>query len=134
MNIMSNLTPSQKQQIADALSARKVQLCSEIQSELQRSGHEHFADLAGEVADAGDASVADMMVDHDIAIVSRQVEELTQVETAQKRVNADGYGDCEECGAEIGLSRLLIVPHATRCIACQGQHEKMYAHESTPKM
>lgn len=131
---MSKLSSTQKQQIADALAARKAQLCSEIQSELQRSGHEHFADLAGEVADAGDASVADMMVDHDIAIVSRQVEELTQVETAQKRVNAEDYGDCEECGAEIGLNRLLIVPHATRCIACQGQHEKMYAHESTPKM
>lgn len=131
---MSTLTATQKQQISASLNARRAQLCVEIQSELQRSGHEHFADLAGEVADAGDASVADMMVDHDIAIVRRQVEELTQVEAAQKRVNASDFGDCEECGAEIGLNRLLAVPHATRCIACQGQHEKMFAHESTPKM
>ncbi len=131
---MSTLSVTQKEQITASLNARRMQLCAEIQSELQRSGHEHFADLAGEVADAGDASVADMMVDHDIAIVRRQVEELTQVETAQKRVNADDFGDCEECGAEIGLNRLLAVPHATRCIACQGQHEKMFAHESTPKM
>ena len=131
---MSNLSPDQKQQIADALASRRAALCAEIQSELQRSGHEHFADLAGEVADAGDSSVADMLVDHDIAIVRRQVEELTQVEAAQKRILGEGYGDCEECGAEIGLSRLLAVPQATRCIACQGQHEKMFAHESTPRM
>ncbi len=131
---MSQLTSSQKQQIIDTLAARRKQLCSEIQNELQRSGHEHFADLAGEVADAGDASVADMLVDHEIAIVRRQVEELTLVETAQKRVNAEDFGECEECGAEIGLNRLLAVPHATRCITCQGQHEKMYAHESTPRM
>lgn len=131
---MSNLSPVQKQQIAEALANRRAALCAEIQSELKRSGHEHFADLAGEVADAGDSSVADMLVDHDIAVVQRQVEELAQVEAAQKRVSVEDFGDCEECGAEIGLSRLLVVPQATRCIACQGQHEKMFAHESTPRM
>lgn len=131
---MSKLTVPQKQQIIDALAARKSMLCREIQSELERSGHEHFADLAGEVADAGDASVADMLIDQDIAIVTRQVEELIQVEAAQKRVDDEDFGNCEECDADIGLDRLLIVPHASRCIACQGQHEKMYAHESTPKM
>lgn len=131
---MSNLTSSQKQQIADALEHRRNELCAEIRSELERSGHEHFSDLAGEVSDAGDASVADMLIDHDIAVIKRQVEELTQVEQAQNSVNNADFGDCDECGAEIGLPRLLAMPHATRCVTCQGQHEKMYAHESTPKM
>ncbi len=131
---MSTLNTSQKQQIAEALAARRTALCSEIQDELKRSGHEHFSDLAGEVADAGDASVADMLMDHDIAIVSRQVVELTEVEAAQKRIANEDFGDCAECGAEIGISRLLAVPQATRCIACQGEHEKMFAHESTPKL
>ncbi len=131
---MSTLTATQKQQVADALAARKLALCSEIQAELKRSGHEQFADLAGEVTDAGDASVADMLVDKNIAVVSRQVEELTQVEAAQKRVAAEDFGDCMECGAEIGFNRLLAVPHAARCIACQENHEKMYAHEATPNL
>ncbi len=131
---MPALTVEQKHQIAAALVARRAQLTEEIRAELERSGHEHFADLAGEVTDAGDASVADMLIDHDIAIVRRQVEELTQVEAAQKRIAGADYGECEECGAEIGLPRLLAVPHAIRCIGCQGQHEKMFAHESTPKL
>lgn len=131
---MPALTTEQKQQVTAALAARRAQLTEEIRLELMRSGHEHFADLAGEVNDAGDASVADMLVDHDIAVVRRQVEELSQVEAAQKRVSAADYGECEECGAQIGLQRLLAVPHATRCINCQGQHEKMFAHESTPKL
>jgi RNA polymerase-binding transcription factor DksA len=131
---MSVLSTAEKQQIQTALSERRAQLAAEIRSELERSGHQHFADLAGEVADAGDASVADAMVDQDIAIVRRQVEELTQVEAAQKRVAEAGFGECDECGAAIGLRRLLIVPHAVRCVACQEQHDKMYAHESTPKM
>jgi DnaK suppressor protein len=131
---MSVLSTAEKQQIQTALSDRRAQLAAEIRGELERAGHQHFADLAGEVADAGDSSVADAMVDQDIAIVRRQVEELTQVEAAQKRVAEADFGECDECGTAIGLQRLLIVPQATRCVVCQEQHERMYAHESTPKM
>lgn len=131
---MSALTPEQRQQIKAALASRRAQLIEEIRSELLRAGHEHFTDLAGEVADAGDSSVADMLVDKDVAVVRRQVEELAQVETAQERLAGDDFGACEECGADIGLERLLAVPNTTRCIACQEQHEKMYIHEGTPKL
>lgn len=128
------LTQSEKQRVAEALAERRNALRAEIRMELERAGHQHFADLAGEVADAGDASVADLLVDQDIAVVRRQVEELTLVEAAQKRLDDAGFGVCGDCGADIGLERLLAVPHATRCIACQAQHEKMYAHEANPRM
>jgi DnaK suppressor protein len=131
---MSALSTAEKQQIQTALSERRANLTAEIRGELERAGHQHFADLAGEVADAGDASVADAMIDQDIAIVRRQVAELNQVEAAQKRVAEADFGECDECGAAIGLQRLLIVPHAIRCVICQEQHDKMFAHESTPKM
>lgn len=129
-----SLNASQKQHILAALEARRAELAAEIRGELERSGQAHFADLAGEVADAGDASVADMLIDHDIALIRRQVEELTRVEAAKGRIDAADFGECEDCGADIGVPRLLAVPHATRCVGCQGQHEKMYAHESTPKL
>jgi RNA polymerase-binding transcription factor DksA len=132
--IMSGLTAAQKQQIAERLSQRRSQLTAEIRSELERAGHEHFADLAGEVTDVGDASVADLLVDQDIAIVRRQVEELTQIEAAQQRMADSDFGDCAECAGEIGFERLLVQPAATRCIACQQDHEKRYAHESTPRL
>jgi DnaK suppressor protein len=131
---MSELSSTQKQQIADTLASRRAELCGEIRSELERSGHEHFADLAGEVADAGDSSVADMLVDHEIAIISRQVEELAQVELAQQHIGTAEFGECQDCGAEIGFPRLMAAPHATRCIGCQTQHEKMFAHEGMPRL
>lgn len=131
---MSGLTAAQKQQIVQQLEQRHSELVTEIRSELERSGHEHFADLAGEVTDAGDSSVADLLVDQDIAAVRRQMEELTQVEAAQQHVADNDFGDCAECGAEIGLQRLLVQPAATRCIACQTEHEQRYAHEATPRL
>lgn len=131
---MSSLTDVQKQQIADALAKRKEELRAEIRTELQRAGHEHFADLAGEVADPGDSSVADMLVDKGIAIVSRQVKELADVEAAQKRMANPNFGECEECGGEIGFERLMATPNATRCIECQTQYEKIFAHNEVPKL
>ena len=35
-----------------------------------------------------------------------------------------GYGVCEECGGEIGFSRLQARPEARLCIACQTRLEK----------
>ncbi|HEY3326570.1 MAG TPA: TraR/DksA C4-type zinc finger protein [Novimethylophilus sp.] len=131
---MSKISDTQQQQIAEALAQRRAELCAEIRTELERSGHEHYADLAGEVSDAGDSSVADMLLDRDIAIISRQVEELAQVETAQQRIGSDTFGECEECGEEIGFQRLLAAPQATRCINCQSQHEKTFAHSGAPKL
>jgi RNA polymerase-binding transcription factor DksA len=127
---MSRLTKEQRQQIKAKLEQRKTELMAEIRDELERSGHEHFADLAGEVTDAGDSSVADMLVDRDIAIISGQVEELTQVERSQRLVDSDLFGGCEECGGGVGFHRLLAVPQATRCMSCQEQHDKQFAHKS----
>lgn len=131
---MSNLTDVQKQQIGEALSKRKEALLAEIRLELQRAGHEHFADLAGEVADPGDASVADMLIDEGIATVRRQVGELADVEAAQKRLAAPSFGECAECGSDIGFERLMVTPNAIRCIDCQSQHEKTFAHNVSPKL
>ena len=130
---MSKLSDTQQQQIAEALARRKAELYAEIRTELERSGHELYAELGGEVGDAGDSSVADMLLDQDIAIIRRQVEELAQVETAQQRIGGDTFGECEECGEEIGFQRLLAAPQATRCIDCQSRYEKTFAHNGVPK-
>ncbi len=127
---MSKLSKDQRQEIKAKLAQRKAELVAEIREELKRSGHEHFADLAGEVTDAGDSSVADMLVDRDIAIISAQVEELTQVERAQQLVDQAGFGECGECGTQIGFARLQVMPQAARCIKCQEQLEKKTPHGS----
>ncbi|GBG15190.1 RNA polymerase-binding transcription factor DksA [Novimethylophilus kurashikiensis] len=131
---MSNLTELQKQQIAQAIQERKQALREDIRDELARSGQERFADLAGEVADAGDASVADLLMDENMTLVSRQVQEFSELETAQQRLDTPEFGECAECGSEIGFQRLLAAPNATRCIDCQSQHEKTFAHSEAPRL
>lgn len=44
--------------------------------------------------------------------------ELQQIIRALARMDAEGYGVCVACGAEIGEGRLNAIPEATHCIKC----------------
>ncbi|HEX4602932.1 MAG TPA: TraR/DksA family transcriptional regulator [Candidatus Angelobacter sp.] len=44
---------------------------------------------------------------------------LTLVEAAISRVNNGTYGECLNCGQEIGANRLTAVPWSRYCITCQ---------------
>jgi DnaK suppressor protein len=116
---MADLTEDQLAQVKAALQQRYLELREEIRDELERSGNEHYADLAGSVADPGDDSVADMLVDVDAALVDRQVHEIREVEAALKRMADLDFGDCVDCGGEIGFERLMAYPTARRCVRCQ---------------
>ena len=48
---------------------------------------------------------------------------IRKIETALERLDSGDYGVCEECGAEIGLERLKIIPYALYCRDCQEARE-----------
>lgn len=41
-----------------------------------------------------------------------------------KHRNADDIVYCEDCGKQIPLQRLRVVPTATRCVDCQRKYEE----------
>lgn len=49
---------------------------------------------------------------------------LIKVEEALKRIKENTYGKCAECGADIPVPRLEILPFAELCINCQNEHER----------
>ena len=131
---MANLSGDQLAKLKQALQQRYLGLQEDVRSELERSGDQRYIDLAGKVGDVGDDSVADMLVDIDTAIVDRQVQEMREIETSLKRLEAPDFGDCTDCGGEIGFGRLLAYPTAQRCTPCQNRHEKTFHHESNPTL
>jgi RNA polymerase-binding protein DksA len=131
---MAALNSQQLTQLGHALKRRQKALLEEVRSDLERSGEQHYIDLAGRVRDSGDDAVADLLADMDAAIIDRQVGELRDIEAAQKRLTDGSYGTCLECGQEIGFDRLKAYPTAKRCILCQSKREKGYAHQGTPSL
>lgn len=131
---MNQLKHSQIAHLDRALDSRARELRQEIRELLLRSDEEHHRDLAGMVSDEGDESVANMLADLDAAFIDRHVRELREVESARRRLAAGTYGMCIHCGQGIDYERLAAYPTATRCITCEAQHEKTYAHGGTPTL
>ena len=48
---------------------------------------------------------------------------LTKIGEAFARIDDGSYGQCEECGGEIGIERLKARPVTTLCIACKSAQE-----------
>jgi len=61
--------------------------------------------------------------DQEQLIASRLMEQAKRLRMALARVNEGEYGVCSECGAPIPPKRLVAVPDATTCVACQGRLE-----------
>jgi DnaK suppressor protein len=126
---MSGLTQGQITELRQRLQQRHAALRAEIREELLAADESRYIDLAGRVHDSGEELVADLLADLDIARLDRQVNEIRRIEAAFRRIDVGNYGICHDCDADIGYERLQSQPFAERCVVCQTQFEKSYAHE-----
>jgi DnaK suppressor protein len=110
------------------------ELRDETRDTLLRSTNESYADIAGRVGDLEDQSLADLLVDVNLAEVTRDVQEIRAIERALKRIALGTYGVCVSCGQPIERERLEAYPTANRCAACQRAYEHDHLTGSTPRM
>jgi DnaK suppressor protein len=117
-------TQQELKHIHERLIDRLSELRADIQRELRKYDDDHFATMADRVGDAGDESVADLLVDVDLAEITRDVEEVREVEAALLALARGRYGNCSECGQTIDAARLHYRPSASRCVSCQQRLEQ----------
>ena len=131
---MAGLNQKQINELRLVLQQRHKALREEIRQELLAADESRYIDLAGRVHDSGEESVADLLMDLDIARLDRQINEIRRIEAALRRIEVGNYGVCHDCDGDIGYERLKRQPYAERCVVCQAQFEKSYAHEGMPSM
>lgn len=105
------------------LRERAEELRLDIQRELRKYDDESYNRLADEVSDTGDQSWADLVSDVNLAEVTRDVEEIRDIDAALQRLKDGTYGICVDCGQEISPERLDANPAAVRCIEDQRKYE-----------
>lgn len=73
----------------------------------------------------GRLSRMDEMHNQSILLANRNLTKnrLTKVRAAQHRIEEGYYGECDDCGGMIALSRLEAYPEANLCIDCQAKAE-----------
>ncbi len=126
------LTDEQTEHFRRKLRDRLDELRREVHEEVLRTDSEHFSDVAGEVHDEEEASVASLVVDLDLAFIDRHVHGIRDIEAALLRIGRGEYGSCADCDSPIPLARLEANPTAERCIACQSDFERAEAMRLQP--
>jgi RNA polymerase-binding protein DksA len=121
------LTDMQIREFSRRLKKRRAELVEEIREELLNSEHEHHVDLANQVHDTGDESVADLLSDINLALIDQHVRDLQDVQAALQRIDAGEFAVCIDCGGEIDYKRLDAYPTAKRCYPCQRRYEQAQA-------
>ncbi|MCP4716969.1 MAG: hypothetical protein GY868_17730 [Deltaproteobacteria bacterium] len=72
-----------------------------------------------EVQDNPDKSVYELLKHVNAAIMGNKSEEIDHIDAALHKLEDGTYGTCDECGEEIPLGRLKVVPFAVHCVNCQ---------------
>ncbi|MHB8494238.1 MAG: TraR/DksA C4-type zinc finger protein [Casimicrobiaceae bacterium] len=117
------LTPAQRSELDARLRERQEALRADVAAKLRTQDDPRLVGLRNRMEDTDDWAAADAMAAQDIAEVSHDLAELTQVEQALARMADGSYGACVDCGRPIPQARLYAYPTATRCVACQERRE-----------
>ncbi len=58
-----------------------------------------------------------------LSIRDRERKLITKIREALQKINQGDFGQCEECGDDIGIERLEARPVTTLCIKCKRKQE-----------
>lgn len=116
------------QHIRENLLARRAELMSRLERITSDVRHEEeplSADFAEQATERENEEVMD-------ALGSQARLELQLISGALRRIEADEFGECAECGELIAEQRLEALPFAETCINCAATAEKNLS-DSVPR-
>lgn len=99
---------------------------------LEQAKKEMVASTEGrdDIRDEGDQAAAT----HDSYLHAKLLEALQRqvkaIDNALRSMDDGTYGECDECGEEILIGRLRVMPFAVKCTECQESRETMSKIES----
>ena len=96
----------------------------ELQTEVHATEMARRDREGSEVTDRKDDAAQSMLTGVSDTEERLHLAEMKDVEGALHRLDDGTYGDCVDCGEPIPLQRLLVLPAALRCTACQTAGER----------
>ena len=75
-----------------------------------------------------DTAVAESSLSFTGQLRERERRLLGKIDRTLEKVSQGTYGECEDCGDEIGAKRLVARPVARLCIACKDEQERLERH------
>ncbi len=111
------------QHLKDILMENKRRLWNELRVELFENMGAQVNSQFENPLDDGEQSLLDVIEDTGLAVADIRKTELTNLHEAERKLGEGTYGICEDCGEEIDVERMKVVPYAIYCVSCQEAHE-----------
>jgi DnaK suppressor protein len=102
----------------------KSDTLKEINKSLKSTSEHPSSEPSGDIYDQASSER-----DRELGLLlgDREREKLRNIEEALLRFEEGDYGVCDECGDDIPIGRLKVVPFARYCVKCKSDIEKMQA-------
>ena len=102
---------------------RRGNLLREIQDQLGQSLTQEQQRRFESAMDSGDQALLDLEREMGISLQEKRNRERQMIDEALVSLEEGSYGVCVECDAEISEKRLMVMPFARVCVACQEKIE-----------
>ncbi|ACY19255.1 TraR/DksA family transcriptional regulator [Haliangium ochraceum] len=123
------LTPEQTEELRTRLTTQRRQLVDSVTSAIGFS-MDRDRDRVGR--DSLDESTEEAMYSTQLRLHDRETFLLNKIDAALERLKAGTIDECEECGGEISVQRLIARPVTTLCIDCKSEREQSEEGRTRP--
>lgn len=107
------------------LHGMREETVQDIEAQMGRRLNEATRRTIDAAMDVGDWAAMDLEDDVDLTLLQLRYQRYKEIADAFRRLEADAYGVCEQCQAEIPMERLEVEPFARFCVACQERLEAL---------
>jgi DnaK suppressor protein len=111
--------------LRNSLVRKREEIVKEAKSEISKYIRGETRQLVDTALDNGDWSVVDLSEDISLRQLSTHRETLLKIDEALRKIDEGTYGKCEDCGEDISVERLKILPFAIYCVECQEKKEQL---------
>jgi len=110
--------------LRNALIKKREEIVREAKREISKYIRGETKQLVDTALDNGDWSVVDLSEDISLRQLSTHSETLLKIDEAIRKIDDGTYGKCEDCGEDISVERLKVLPFAIYCVDCQERREQ----------
>jgi DnaK suppressor protein len=114
-----------KEKLKRHLIRMREDIVAEAKAEIKKFKSGEKKQIVETVLDDGDLSFVDLSEDISLKQLSTHRETLIKIDEALRKIHEGTYGLCEDCGDEVSVERLKIIPFATHCKECQEKKEML---------
>jgi DnaK suppressor protein len=111
--------------LRNSLVRKREEIVKEAKSEISKYIRGETKQLVDTALDNGDWSVVDLSEDISLRQLSTHRETLLKIDEALRKIDEGTYGKCEDCGEDISVERLKVLPFAIYCVDCQEKREQL---------